>query len=256
MNAGRRRVGLTVRAIVCAAAALALAATAWADEAMDRAQRIHAHLIGVDSHNDTLQRVLHGHEDISRRTPRSHVDLPRLKEAGMVAPFFALWVPTYYHGVTRRAVNLQRRLEGARSVLDRHPGIQVVEVYDIKEDPVRCAEIIASGTNRYPDLGAWISVGGWPVFTRNALQAVDPARTKFVSFDTIPPAPDLLREGKVQVLIGQKYFGWGSESVRLLADIKAGKRPPSPIVDSGVDVVTAANVDDYVAGWKKLEAGQ
>jgi hypothetical protein len=38
--------------------------------------------------------------------------------------------------------------------------------------------------------------------------------------------------------------------------VKAGKRPPSPIVDSGVDVVTAANVDDYVAGWKKLEAGQ
>jgi ribose transport system substrate-binding protein len=132
----------------------------------------------------------------------------------------------------------------------------VVEVYDIKEDPVRCAEIIASGTNRYPDLGAWISVGGWPVFTCNALQAVDPARTKFISFDTIPPAPDLLREGKVQVLIGQKYFGWGSESVRLLADIKAGKRPPSPIVDSGVDVVTAANVEDYVAGWKRLEAGQ
>jgi ribose transport system substrate-binding protein len=154
------------------------------------------------------------------------------------------------------AVNLQRRLEGARSVLDRHPGIQVVEVYDIKEDPVRCAEIIASGTNRYPDLGAWISVGGWPVFTRNALQAVDPARTKFISFDTIPPAPDLLRQGKVQVLIGQKYFGWGSESVRLLADIKAGKRPSSPIVDSGVDVVTAANVEEYVAGWKKLEAGQ
>jgi hypothetical protein len=27
-------------------------------------------------------------------------------------------------------------------------------------------------------------------------------------------------------------------------------------VDSGVDVVTAANVDDYVASWKKLEAGQ
>jgi ribose transport system substrate-binding protein len=148
------------------------------------------------------------------------------------------------------AVNLQRRLEGARSVLDRHPGIQVVEVYDIKEDPVRCAEIIASGTNRYPDLGAWISVGGWPVFTRNALQAVDPARTKFISFDTIPPAPDLLREGKVQVLIGQKYFGWGSESVGLLADIKAGKRAPSPIVDSGVDVVTAANVDDYAGAGR------
>lgn len=154
------------------------------------------------------------------------------------------------------AVNLQRRLEGVKEVLAQHPGLKIVEVYDIKEDPVRCAEIISSGGRRYPDLGAWISVGGWPVFTRNALESVDPAKTKFISFDTIPPAPDLLREGKVQVLIGQKYFGWGEESVRLLADIKAGHPPASPIVDSGVDVVTAANVDEYVAGWKKLEAGQ
>jgi ribose transport system substrate-binding protein len=72
-------------------------------------------------------------------------------------------------------------------------------------------------------------------------------------FDTIPPAPDLLKEGKVQVLLGRKYFGWGSESVRLLAEIKAGKMPANPIIDSGVDVVTAANVDQYVIGWKALE---
>jgi ribose transport system substrate-binding protein len=150
------------------------------------------------------------------------------------------------------AFNLQRRLDGVKEVLARHKDIQVVEVYDIKEDPVHCAEIIASGTNRYPDLAAWIAVGGWPVFTRNALDAV-PARTKVISFDTIPPAPDLLKAGKVQVLLGQKYFGWGSESVRLLADIKAGKIPANPIIDSGVDVVTAANVDQYVIGWKALE---
>jgi ribose transport system substrate-binding protein len=150
------------------------------------------------------------------------------------------------------AVNLERRLQGVREVLAKHPDITIAEVYDIKEDPVRCNEIIAAGTNRYPDLGAWISVGGWPVFTRNALAAVPPG-TKVISFDTIPPAPDLLKAGKVQVLLGQKYFGWGSESVRLLADIKAGKMPPSAVIDSGVDIVTAANVDDYIIKWKSME---
>jgi ribose transport system substrate-binding protein len=150
------------------------------------------------------------------------------------------------------AVNLRRRLDGVKESLARHPGITIVEEYDVKEDAVRSAEIIASGTNRYPDLGAWISVGGWPVFTRNALASV-PATTKVVSFDTIPPAPDLLKAGKVQVLLGQKYFGWGSESVRLLADIKAGKPPASPVIDSGVDVVTAANVDEYIVRWKAME---
>jgi ribose transport system substrate-binding protein len=151
------------------------------------------------------------------------------------------------------AYNLQRRLDGVQDSLKKHPGIKVVEVFDIKEDSVRCAEIIASARNKYPDLGAWISVGGWPIFTRNALDTVDPKVTKFVSFDTIPPAPEIMRAGKVQILIGQKYFGWGSEAVKLLAAAKAGKMPAQPIIDSGVDVVTPANLDQYVAEWTRLE---
>jgi ribose transport system substrate-binding protein len=154
------------------------------------------------------------------------------------------------------ATNLQLRLQGVHEVLDQQPGIEIVETYDIKEDAIRCAEIIATGTNRYPDLAAWISVGGWPVFTRSATAAIDPTKTKVISFDTISPAPELLREGRVHVLLGQKYFGWGSETMKLLYDIKQGRMPPSPVIDSGVDVVTKANVDQYVEMWKALEAGK
>jgi len=153
------------------------------------------------------------------------------------------------------ATNLQRRLDGIKEALAKAPGIQVVETFDIKEDSVRCAELMATGTKRYPDLGAWLSTGGWPIFTRNATQVVDPAKTKVVSFDTIQPGLDLLREGKVTVLVGQKYFGWGSESVKLLYDIKHGKMPSQQIIDSGVDIVTKENVDDYMAKWKKMESG-
>jgi ribose transport system substrate-binding protein len=154
------------------------------------------------------------------------------------------------------ATNLQKRLEGAKEALAKAPGIEVVEVYDIQEDAIRCAEIIATGSRRYPDLAAWISVGGWPVFTRNALAGVDSSKTKVISFDTIAPALDLLREGKVQVLLGQKYFGWGSESVQLLYDFRNGKTPATSIIDSGVDVVTRDNVEQYAQLWKKMESGQ
>jgi ribose transport system substrate-binding protein len=153
------------------------------------------------------------------------------------------------------ATNLQRRLEGVREVLSQNPGMKIVEVYDIKEDPVHCAEIIATGSNRYPNLGAWISVGGWPVFTRNALANL-PAGTKFISFDTIPPAPELLRAGKVQVLLGQKYFGWGAEPVKILYNLKHGTPPASTVIDSGVDVVTKDNVDAYVKQWNALTEGK
>jgi len=153
------------------------------------------------------------------------------------------------------ATNLQRRLDGMKEELAKAPGIQIVETFDIHEDSVRTVELIAAGTKRYPDLSAWLSTGGWPVFTRNATAPVDPARTKFISFDTIQPALDLLREGRVTVLLGQKYFGWGSEPVRILYDIKHGKMPATPVIDSGVDVVTRENLDDYMNTWKKMESG-
>lgn len=153
------------------------------------------------------------------------------------------------------AANLRRRLDGVQDALAKAPDLKIVETYDIQEDPVRCAEIIATGTNRHPDLGAWISTGGWPVFTRNALAAVDPSRTKVISFDTIPPAPEILKSGKAHVLLGQKYFGWGSEPVRILADAVAGKRPSTAIIDSGVDLVTPDNVDAYLEQWTRMERG-
>jgi ribose transport system substrate-binding protein len=154
------------------------------------------------------------------------------------------------------ANNLARRLEGAREVLSKYPDITIVETYDIKEDSVRTGEIIATGTNRYPDLGAWISVGGWPVFSANALTPVPPT-TKFVSFDTVESALQLLRDGKVQVLLGQKYFGWGEESIKLVHGLATGGAPPAnPIVNSGVDIVTLENVDAYEAAWKKMAGGQ
>jgi ribose transport system substrate-binding protein len=167
------------------------------------------------------------------------------------------------HGEGRVAIitsvgadNLQKRLEGAKAALAEHPKMQVVEVFDIRDDAVRVSEVIASATQRYPDLDGWLSVGGWPVFVRNALDPVDAQRTKVVAFDTIPPAPDLLRAGKVQLLVGQKYFGWGEESVRLLARLAKGERLDRVYYYSGIDVVTRDNLDAYLEQWKGWESGK
>src|SRR5688500_19040635 len=82
-------------------------------DAVERARRIHAEPIGVDSHIDTLQRVVNGGEDITRRTGKGHADLPRLRDAGMRAPFFALYVPTYYKGseAVRRTLQLRDAMQ-------------------------------------------------------------------------------------------------------------------------------------------------
>lgn len=153
------------------------------------------------------------------------------------------------------ADNLEQRLAGAREALARHPGIEIVEVFDVHDDAVRAAEVIAAATQRHPDLDGWLSVGGWPVFLRNALDPV-PARTVVVAFDTIPPAPELVREGRVALLVGQKYFGWGYETVKLMKRALDGERFDRTHFDSGVDVVTAENVDAYEAKWRAWLEGR
>src|SRR6266478_4857477 len=76
--------------------------------------------LGIDTHIDTVQRILIGHVDISQRLPDGQVDIPRLKEGGMRAPFFALWVPTYYKGseAVRRTLDLR---DAMQRVLDKYP---------------------------------------------------------------------------------------------------------------------------------------
>ncbi len=87
---------------------------------IDRARRIQAHVLGVDSHNDTLQRVLIENVDLGKRLPDGTVDLPRLQEGGIHVPFFALYAQDYYKGAeaVRRTLDLR---DAMQRVLDRYP---------------------------------------------------------------------------------------------------------------------------------------
>jgi membrane dipeptidase len=84
-----------------------------------QARRLAAESIGIDGHIDTIQRVLAFGEDLGQRLEGSYADIPRLREGGIHAPFFAMWVPVYYRGAeaVRRALDLR---DAMQSVLDRH----------------------------------------------------------------------------------------------------------------------------------------
>ncbi len=87
---------------------------------MQEAKRIQATVLGVDSHNDTAQRVLIEGVDIGQRLPDGMVDFPRLRKGGMHVPFFALWVPSYYHQAeaVRRTLDLR---DAMQRVFDKYP---------------------------------------------------------------------------------------------------------------------------------------
>src|ERR1700677_2283218 len=84
-----------------------------------RARKLAAEAIGIDSHIDTVQRILVMGEDLSKRQDVGHVDIPRLHEGGIHAPFFALWVPVYFPGAeaVRRTLDLR---DAMQSLFDAH----------------------------------------------------------------------------------------------------------------------------------------
>jgi len=84
-----------------------------------RARKLAAEAIGIDSHIDTVQRLLVMGEDLGKRWDVGHVDIPRLREGGTHAPFFALWVPVYFPGAeaVRRTLDLR---DAMQSMLDVH----------------------------------------------------------------------------------------------------------------------------------------
>ena len=84
-----------------------------------RARRLAAEAIGIDSHIDTVQRVLVMGEDLGTRWNVGHVDIPRLHEGGTHAPFFALWVPVYFPDseAVRRTLDLR---DAMQSLFDTH----------------------------------------------------------------------------------------------------------------------------------------
>ena len=79
-----------------------------AEELSTRVRELHFSSLVFDAHADTPQRMLFDQFDLGKRDPEGCVDIPRLREGGVGAIFFALWVPVEITGIaaTQRAREL------------------------------------------------------------------------------------------------------------------------------------------------------
>jgi membrane dipeptidase len=97
-----------------------------AESAEARAARIHRQAIVVDTHIDTpLMLSKPGWDFMTRHTPgpapdENHVDLPRLREGGLDAAFFSIWMAGTVTGpeAVKRALIL---IDHVRSIAEQHP---------------------------------------------------------------------------------------------------------------------------------------
>jgi len=90
-----------------------------ADEISARARQIHFSSLVFDTHADTPQRLLFDKFDLGHRDAEGCVDIPRMREGGIGAIFFALWVPVEITGLAaaQRASDL---LDAVLKQVEKH----------------------------------------------------------------------------------------------------------------------------------------
>src|SRR5438477_5601746 len=127
----------------------------------------------------------------------------------------------------QNAPNLQKRVQGVKNAAKKNPGITIRDVYYHKETPQDAAAKVEQVVQANPDITGWAMVGGWPLFTDNALKW-QPGTVKCVSVDALPAQLAYIRSGHVPVLLAQQCYEWGHRTVELLiAKIVDHKNPPA-----------------------------
>jgi membrane dipeptidase len=128
---------LCATAVLCAFAGIAVTATPKTDDISTRARKLHFASLVVDTHDDTTQRFLDGDFDLGARSSAGSIDIPRMKEGGVDAIFFSIWMSSKITGpeAVKRALD---QIDAVREQVRKHPkdivlATTVAEVRDARK---------------------------------------------------------------------------------------------------------------------------
>ncbi|MFZ4574205.1 MAG: substrate-binding domain-containing protein [Phycisphaerales bacterium] len=157
-------------------------------------------------------------------------------------------------GGNQSAPNLQARIRGVRAEIKalEAKGFSEEKVHYHTETPQDAVNAIQQAQNANPKIAGWAMVGGWPLFTANALDGIADKGVAVVSMDTLTQQLIYVENGQCAALVGQDCYGWGHESVRIICEkLIENKTPASPVVYSEPTIVTKQNVAEVKGQWEK-----
>ncbi|HEY2822685.1 MAG TPA: dipeptidase [Candidatus Acidoferrum sp.] len=84
-----------------------------------QSSHVHFSSLVVDTHADTTQRFIDGDFDLAPRNEKGSVDIPRMKEGGLDAIFFSIWMPSKVRGpiAVQRA---ESQIEAVHAQVKKH----------------------------------------------------------------------------------------------------------------------------------------
>ena len=161
------------------------------------------------------------------------------------------------------AMNSLQRIQGFKDAI-KGTEIEVLDILNDEEDGARALSLAESALNAHPDLDAFFGVYAYngPSQALAVKNAGKVGKVKIVCFDTTPDILQYVKEGVINATMGQRPYMMGYLSVVVLYLMnKIGvtntlmmlpKVNGDYIIDTGVDVVTPDNLDEYLKMMEKL----
>src|SRR5687767_15578286 len=157
-------------------------------------------------------------------------------------------------------VNMEQGFAGLLNVLKKYPEIEVVGKYDDKANVEEAARITSDILSAHPDIAGicGFDSNSGPGIALAVKEARKAGKIKITTVDWEPEHLQLVKEGVIQMLAGQKreLFTWyGAQFLydlvhrtnRLaLNDARAGISSVPYVVNTGLLKITPANVDQFI----------
>jgi len=170
------------------------------------------------------------------------------------------------------ADNLDARVRAFEARLnDKYPTLELENISNCDETSESCKTELEDEIAQFADLDGLFVVGLWGVQAAcdcesasncacNDVQSRMPnwyAATqrglRTVAFDALPFELQLMKQGYLSALIGQKYYEWGYETVTSMFKYLTRGEPVSFTSSSYDIVVNQEDVDTMMSNWQKAE---
>jgi membrane dipeptidase len=105
---------------VCLLGATIMLVSASPDSVSEQANKLTHSAIVIDTHDDTTQRLLDPHFDLAARHDDGNIDIPRMREGGLSAIFFSIWISGKILGpeAVKQALD---QIDAVRETVRKHP---------------------------------------------------------------------------------------------------------------------------------------
>lgn len=119
---------------VCLTGATVMFVAALSEPISEKAKKLHFSSIVVDTHDDTTQRLLDPHFDITVPHTDGNIDLPRMRDGGLTAIFFSIYIDGKIMGPEAVKLALDQ-IDAVRETVRKHPNdlILATTADDIRE---------------------------------------------------------------------------------------------------------------------------